>query len=156
MKLNFLTILALVVIMSSCGGEKSKEEVAKDPVKGEVVKEKELDKIDPMKDKGVGPIKSITLGDIDDALVAKGKEVFKLKCTACHKITKRFVGPPLKGVTQRQTPEWIMNMILNPEVMVVENAKAKELLMEYSAPMANQNLTEEEARAILEYFRTKN
>jgi len=156
MKLNFLTILALVVIMSSCGGEKAKEEVAKDPVKGEVVKEKELDKIDPMKDKGVGPIKSITLGDIDDALVAKGKEVFKLKCTACHKITKRFVGPPLKGVTQRQTPEWIMNMILNPEVMVVENAKAKELLMEYSAPMANQNLTEEEARAILEYFRTKN
>lgn len=156
MKLKFLTILALVVIMSSCGGEKAKEEVAKDPAKGVVVKEKELDKIDPMKDKGVGPIKSITLGDIDEALVAKGKEVFKLKCTACHKITKRFVGPPLKGVTQRQTPEWIMNMILNPEVMVVENAKAKELLKEYSAPMANQNLTEEEARAILEYFRTKN
>lgn len=156
MKLKFLTILALVVIMSSCGGEKAKEEVAKDPAKQDVVKEKELDKIDPMKDKGVGPIKSITLGDIDEALVAKGKEVFKLKCTACHKITKRFVGPPLKGVTQRQTPEWIMNMILNPEVMVVENAKAKELLKEYSAPMANQNLTEEEARAILEYFRTKN
>lgn len=156
MKLKFLTILALVVIMSSCGGEKAKEEVAKDPAKGVVVKEKELDKIDPMKDKGVGPIKSITLGDIDEALVAKGKEVFKLKCTACHKITKRFVGPSLKGVTQRQTPEWIMNMILNPEVMVVENAKAKELLKEYSAPMANQNLTEEEARAILEYFRTKN
>lgn len=156
MKLKFLTILALVVIMSSCGGEKAKEEVAKDPAKGVVVKEKELDKIDPMKDKGVGPIKSITLGDIDEALVAKGKEVFKLKCTACHKITKRFVGPSLKGVTQRQTPEWIMNMILNPEVMVVENAKAKELLIEYSAPMANQNLTEEEARAILEYFRTKN
>ena len=155
MKLKFLTILALVVIMSSCGGEKAKEEVAKDPAKQDVVKEKELDKIDPMKDKGVGPIKSITLGDIDEALVAKGKEVFKLKCTACHKITKRFVGPPLKGVTQRQTPEWIMNMILNPEVMVVENAKAKELLKEYSAPMANQNLTEEEARAILEYFRTK-
>ncbi len=155
MKLKFLTILALVVIMSSCGGEKAKEEVAKEQVKEEVVKEKELDKIDPMKDKGVGPIKSITLGDIDDALVAKGKEVFKAKCTACHKITKRFVGPALKGVIQRQTPEWIMNMILNPEVMVVENARAKELLMEYSAPMANQNLTEEEARAILEYFRTK-
>jgi len=40
--------------------------------------------------------------------------------------------------------------------MVVENAKAKELLMEFSAPMANQNLTEDEARAVLEYFRTKN
>jgi len=156
MKLKFLTILALVGIMSSCGGEKAKEEVAKEPAKEEVVKVKELDKIDPMKDKGVGPIKSVTLGDIDDAMVAKGKEIFKAKCTACHKITKRFVGPALKGVTKKQTPEWIMNMILNPEVMVVENAKAKELLIEYSAPMANQNLTEEEARAILEYLRTKN
>ena len=155
MKLKFLTILALVVIMSSCGGEKAKEEVAKEPAKEEVVKEKQLEKIDPMKDKGVGPIQSLTLGDIDDAMVAKGKEIFKAKCTACHKITKRFVGPPLKGVIQRQTPEWIMNMMLNPEVMVVENAKAKELLIEYSAPMANQNLTEEEARAILEYLRTK-
>ncbi len=156
MKLKFLTILILVVLMSSCGGEKAKEEVAKEPEKKEVTKEKEPEKIDPMKDKGVGPIKSLTLGDIDNALAEKGKEIFRAKCTACHKMTKRFVGPPLAGVTKKQTPEWIMNMILNPEVMVVENAKAKELLMEYSAPMANQNLTEEEARAVLEYFRTKN
>jgi hypothetical protein len=39
--------------------------------------------------------------------------------------------------------------------MVVENAAAKKLLEEYLAPMANQNLTETEARQILEYFRTK-
>ncbi len=157
MKLKFLSVLALGAMMMSCGGEKAKEEVAtpaKEDVKAEV--KTEAVKIDPMKDKGVGPIKSITLGEIDNALVAKGKELFKIKCTACHKINKRFVGPALKGVTKKQTPEWIMNMILNPEVMVVENAKAKELLMEYSAPMANQNLTEDEARAILEYFRTKN
>ena len=142
--------------MSSCGGDKAKQEVAKEPENKEVAKTKELEKIDPMKDKGVGPIKSITLGEIDNALAEKGKGIFKTKCTACHKINKRFVGPALKGVTKKQTPEWIMNMILNPEVMVVENAKARELLMEFSAPMANQNLTEEEARAVLEYFRTKN
>ena len=153
MKLRFLTILALSVLMSSCGGDKAKKEVvepAKEEVKAEPVK------IDPMTDKGVGPIKSITIGDIDNALVAKGESIFKAKCTACHKINKRFVGPALKGVTKKQTPEWIMNMILNPEVMVVENARAKELLTEYSAPMANQSLTEEEARAVYEYFRTKN
>jgi cytochrome c len=46
-------------------------------------------------------------------------------------------------------------MILNPEEMVSENQIAKELLAEYLAPMANQNLTEKEARLILEYFRTK-
>jgi cytochrome c len=59
------------------------------------------------------------------------------------------------GVTDRRTPEWIMNMILNPEVMVAENPIAKKLLAEYLSPMANQSLTESEARAILEYFRTK-
>ena len=35
-----------------------------------------------------------------------------------------------------------------------EALAARQLLMEYSAPMANQSLTEEEARGILEYFRT--
>ena len=48
-----------------------------------------------------------------------------------------------------------MNMILNPEQMVKEDATARKLLMEYNgAPMANQNLTEEQARQVLEYFRT--
>ncbi len=153
MKLKIVTVLTLVVLMSSCGGDKAKKEVAA-PVKEEV--KAEVVKVDPMTDKGVGPVTSLTLGDIDDGMVAKGEEVYKAKCTACHKISKRFVGPGLKGVTERRTPEWIMNMILNPEVMVVENEAAKQLLIEYSAPMANQNLTEEEARAILEYLRTKN
>ncbi len=153
MKLRFLTILTFGVLMSSCGGDKAKQEVAA-PVKEE--EKTEPVKIDPMTDKGVGKIKSITLGDIDDAMVAEGEAVFKAKCTACHKISKRFVGPGLKGVTERRTSEWIMNMILDPELMVIENAAAKQLLAEYSAPMANQSLTEEEARAILEYLRTKN
>jgi hypothetical protein len=48
-----------------------------------------------------------------------------------------------------------MNMILNPDGMVKEDPVAKQLLMEYNGtPMANQNLTKEEARAVLEYFRT--
>jgi len=48
-----------------------------------------------------------------------------------------------------------MNMILNPDVMLAEDEAAKELLAEYIAPMANQNINEEDARAILEYFRLK-
>lgn len=112
--------------------------------------------IDPMKDKGIGPIKSVTLGPIDDALAAKGKETFDALCTACHKVDKRFIGPSPAGILDRRTPEWVMNMILNPDEMVQKNAQARQLLMEYSAPMANQNLTEDQARAILEYFRTLN
>lgn len=153
MKLKFISILTIGVLLSSCGGEKAKKEVAA-PVKEEA--KKETRKVDPMSDKGVGPITSITLGEVDQTMVSEGEALFKAKCTACHKISKRFIGPGLKGITERRTPEWIMNMILDPELMVKENEIAKQLLAEYNAPMANQSLTEDEARKILEYFRTKN
>jgi len=152
MKLK-LILLALGIAVTSCGGN-AKKEVKKEASPKEVVKE--VKKVNPMDDKGFGPITNVTLGEIDETLAAKGHEIFKAKCTACHKIKKRYIGPALKGVTQRQSPEWIMNMILNPEKMIVENETAKELLKEFSAPMANQHLTEDEARAVLEYFRTKN
>jgi len=145
----FSPLLALVVLLcfSGCGGDKAKDE-------GSTAAPEKTAALDPMEDKGIGPVKSLTLGPIDDAMVVKGKEIFDLKCSACHKVEKRFIGPSPQGVLDRRTPEWIMNMILNPDVMVQENAQARQLLMEYSAPMANQNLTEEEARAVLEYFRT--
>jgi cytochrome c5 len=150
MKLKVLVMAIVIAFVSSCGGDGKKQE-------NTVVtpeEKKEVTVVDPMKDKGIGPITNIILGDIDESMAAEGKEVFKTKCSACHKMTKRFVGPGLAGITERRTPEWIMNMILNPEEMVEKNPIAKELLAEYLAPMANQSLTEAEARVILEYFRT--
>ena len=56
---------------------------------------------------------------------------------------------------ERRSPEWVMNMILDPEKMIKEDPLARELLIEFNgSPMANQNLSEEDARAVLEYFRT--
>ena len=151
MKLKVVVFAIIAAVITSCGGEGKKEEKVSAPVE----EQKTVVETDPMKDKGVGPITSITLGEIDQKMADEGKAVFLAKCSACHKISKRVVGPALAGITERRTPEWIMNMILNPERMVVENAAAKKLLEEYLAPMANQNLTETEARQILEYFRTK-
>ena len=148
-----ITVFAIIAaVITSCGGDGKKEEKSAAPIEEQKTA---IEEIDPMKDKGVGPITSITLGEIDQKMADEGKAVFLAKCSACHKISKRVVGPALAGVTERRTPEWIMNMILNPEKMVVENPAAKKLLEEYLAPMANQNLTEAEARLILEYFRTK-
>mgnify|MGYP000866434334 FL=1 len=150
MKLNILILIIAVAFISSCGGESKKAE----KVSETETEAKKVVEVDPMKDKGIGPITSVTLGEVDEAMAAEGKVVFKAKCSACHKMSKRFVGPGLAGVTERRTPEWIMNMILNPEKMVAENVAAKKLLAEYLSPMANQSLTEKEARLILEYFRT--
>jgi mono/diheme cytochrome c family protein len=104
-------------------------------------------------DKGVGPIKEVKLGPIDPAMAKAGAALFEQKCSACHKFDERYVGPALKGVTQRRTPEYIMNMILDPQKMTTENAEAQKLLGEYMVQMTFQNVKESEAREILEYFR---
>lgn len=146
--INLIVAIAMLSMFASCGGGEVKEE-------GPAVKPESMVKKEPAKDLGVGPIKSVTLSEtVDEALAATGMETFEAKCTACHKIGKRFVGPDLAGVVDRREPEWIMNMILDPELMVKENEAAKALLAEYLSPMANQSLTEDEARSILEYFRT--
>ena len=158
---QFLIVGLASIFMASCGGGDSAKHEANehmDHAKKEVKKVENQTSnasADPMKNKGIGPVKSITLGDIDQALADKGKQGFKDHgCKACHKIKKRYIGPALKGVTERRSPEWIMNMMLNPEEMVANDPIAKQLLAEYSAPMANQHLTEDQAREILEYFRT--
>lgn len=102
--------------------------------------------------KGVGPIHDLELGALDEALAAKGEKAFSGTCSACHKMDARYVGPALAGVTKRRKPEWIMNMIMNPTEMTQKDPTAKALLGEYMTQMS-VNATEEEARAILEYFR---
>ncbi|PJZ68135.1 cytochrome C [Leptospira perolatii] len=103
--------------------------------------------------KGIGPISSVTIGPIDGASAERGKKQFEMKCSACHKFEEKVVGPALKGVTERRTPEWIMNMILNPVEMTQKDPIAKELLAEHLTQMTFQNVQESEARDILEYFR---
>lgn len=111
--------------------------------------------LDTLKDLGIGPITTpLTLGAIDKALADSGKNVFSAKCVACHAIDKKVVGPALSGVTKRRSPEWIMNQILNPSDMTAKDPVAKYLLGKYIAQMANQNLTQNEAREVLEFFRT--
>lgn len=103
---------------------------------------------------GIGPVKEVKLSQIDRSLAVKGKQTFETKCYSCHRIDSKLVGPPLKDVTKRRKPEWIMNMILNPQQMTQENPIAKQLFATYLIQMTFQDVTQDDARAILEYFRT--
>lgn len=104
---------------------------------------------------GIGPISAMELEPIDPELAAQGENVFQTNCSACHKMDSRYVGPALGDVTQRRSPAFVMNMILNPEEMINEHPEGKKMFAEFMTPMANQNMTEEQARAILEYLRTQ-
>jgi len=88
-------------------------------------------------------------------LAAKGEAKFNTICTACHMAEKRLIGPALKGVYERRSPAWVMNMIANPSGMLKEDPIAKALLKEYNnAIMLDQNLSEDDTRAVAEYLRT--
>jgi len=159
-----LWLVLFVTLLVSCGGkeEKKKEgfsyqkktttEKATTPKEEKVPASKKID----LANKGVGPISSVTLdAEVDQKMASHGAEVYKKMCTACHRADKKFIGPAPVGILKRRSPEWVMNMILNPEQMVKEDPLAKELLLEFNgAPMTNQNLSKEDARAVLEYFRT--
>jgi mono/diheme cytochrome c family protein len=155
--LKFLTMIAIATLVSCGGGDKKKEEPGygkKAPAKTE--KKEAASKRIELSNKGVGPITSVTLAaEVNEEMAKHGMDVYTKMCTACHKADKKFIGPAPTGILERRSPEWVMNMILNPEEMIKQDPLAKDLLLEFNgAPMANQHLTEEEARAVLEYFRT--
>lgn len=159
--LKIISVLALAILMSCGGKEEKKTEKIKLPTKQEKKVEKASEKVPASKtvdltNKGIGPITSVNLGaEIDQKMATHGADVYKKMCTACHRTDKKFIGPAPKGILERRTPEWVMNMILNPEEMTQKDPLAKALLIEFNgSPMANQNLSEEDARAVLEYFRT--
>ncbi|MBC8766669.1 cytochrome c [Arenibacter sp. BSSL-BM3] len=151
--------LALVAMIVSCGEKKEekKEGFEMNRTKKEVKAEPVSEGVPvDMNNKGVGPIKSVKFADaIDTELAAKGQKTFSTICVACHMAEQRLIGPALKGVFERRSPEWVMNMILNPDGMLKEDPIAKALLKEYNnAVMLNQNLSEDDARAVAEYLRT--
>ena len=104
---------------------------------------------------GIGPVtEPIALAAVDAHEAAEGKKIFDQKCSACHKANERYVGPALGGVVGRRTPEYVMNMILDPATMTHQHPEAKKLLGTYMVEMPNQGLTREQTREVVEYLRT--
>ncbi|OFY85245.1 MAG: hypothetical protein A3F72_04385 [Bacteroidetes bacterium RIFCSPLOWO2_12_FULL_35_15] len=103
--------------------------------------------------KGIGPVKEIKLDPVDAVLAEKGKGIFETKCVACHKFDMKLIGPPLKGITSRRTPEWTMNMMLNPVEMTQTDTIAKSVFEVLKVQMVTQDLNQEDVRSVFEYLR---
>jgi len=154
MKSLTYSFLILVLIFFSCGSQGTgKTSGSKEETKLEAPVT--VTNQDFMANKGIGPVKSVTLGALDETMAAEGKTIYDSFCTACHNPTEKLIGPAPKGVLDRRSPEWVMNMIMNPMEMTEKDPIAKKLLEEANGvPMIGQGITEEQSRKILEYFRT--
>lgn len=106
---------------------------------------------------GIGPVTApVALdGSVDKAMAKSGAAVFEQKCSACHRMDERYVGPALGDVTKRRSPSFVMNMVLNPQGMIEKHPVTRKLLAEYLVAMPNQNLSQDDARQVLEYLRTQ-
>ena len=141
---SVLLVSALLsLVIYSCKGEKKPADMNSQTSTAD----------DPMQNKGIGPVKSVTLGPLDAGMASKGKAVFTAKCSACHKLDEQVVGPALRGVTKRRSPEWIMNLILNTNEMVEKDPIVKRLVAETFQKMTFQDVSEPDARNVLEFFR---
>jgi hypothetical protein len=105
--------------------------------------------------KGLGQVTTVTLNTpLEQERIPRGKAIYEMKCQACHKLTdQRIVGPGWSGVTKKRKPEWIMNMIVNTDMMLDEDPEAQKLLELCLTRMPNQNVSVGDARDILEFMR---
>jgi cytochrome c551/c552 len=105
--------------------------------------------------RGEGKFTTVAVGaTLDAAMAANGEKIFGVKCSSCHKLTdEKLVGPGWKGVTSRHAAAWIMNFITNTDEMLNKDPKAQAQLEICLVRMPNQNLSDEDARALYEFQR---
>ena len=109
----------------------------------------------PTNDKGIGPVKTLVLGPLNTKMAADGKALYMSKCTVCHDLDQKKLGPPLRNITTIRTPEYIMNLLVNPAQMQKEDKIIKDLLKKYNnLPMTDPGFNQTQARNVLEYLRS--
>ncbi len=147
-KLAALFLLSLFII--SCG---KKEKSGEDFSTSTSTETKTTSDYDPQR--GLGKYENMQLpATLDHQMAALGEKASGTKCLSCHKLnSERLVGPGWEGVTERRTPEWIMNFITNPDPMIDVDPELQSQLEICLVRMPNQNISDDEARQILEYMR---
>jgi cytochrome c551/c552 len=133
---NYLLIPAIpaMFMLASCGGNTSSNDAASN--------------------KGAGAsIIPASSAPVNEVLAEQGKSIFNAKCTSCHNFDNRIIGPALKGVSEKRSQEWLVNMIYKPEEMTKNDPIAKKMLSEYNGIQMTSMVNKEEAEAIVEYLK---
>ena len=145
-----MIVCALSVLFVACGGgntdnnANTTEGTAETPT---------IEDYDP--NRGEGKFDNVEVGDnLNQAMAIEGEKTSEMKCLSCHKLSdERLVGPGWHGVTTRHQPEWLMNFMTNTDAMIDKDPKVQAMLEICMVRMPNQNLSDEEARSILEFMR---
>jgi cytochrome c2/heme/copper-type cytochrome/quinol oxidase subunit 2 len=68
-----------------------------------------------------------------DEAIAAGKTVFNANCKTCHKLDQKYIGPALRGATDRNSAAWVKTWIKNSQAVIASgDAYAVALYKEYN------------------------
>lgn len=84
-----------------------------------------------------------------------GQALFNADCSKCHTMGGgNLVGPDLKGVTERQSQQWLINFISNSnQVIASGDPTANALLKQFNnTVMPNMGLTNDQALAVISFL----
>lgn len=157
MKKAFI-VCSLALFLAACGGNSGADQNAaatENNTEASGDSESGNPPYDPHRGEGKFNAENVNIGStLDKAMADQGQKIAEMKCESCHKMTdERLVGPGWKDVTKRHSPEWIMNFMTNTDAMLDKDPKAQAMLEICMVRMPNQNLTDQDARDILEYMR---
>ena len=148
---KIIAALCIVAAMYACGNQNGTTAAASGS--DEKKEAGENPSYDP--NRGEGKFKSVEVsGALDATMADNGQKIYGVKCGSCHKLTEeKLVGPGWKGVTARHKAPWIMNFITNTDEMISKDPKAQAQLEICLVRMPNQNLSDDDARHLLEFMR---
>ncbi|HLT88566.1 MAG TPA: cytochrome c [Sphingobacterium sp.] len=150
---KIITLGIISIFLYACSSNTNNDQQSKRSFPEEKAKTAKTSAYDPTR--GEGKFETIDVGDkLDVAMAKEGKTIADVKCASCHKYTdERLVGPGWAGVSQKHKPEWLMNFITNPDPMIDKDPELQAQLELCLVRMPNQNLSDADARAILEFMR---
>lgn len=98
----------------------------------------------------------LNLAETNAQTAAEGAALFKQKCTSCHAINQKVVGPALKGLSDRREEAWLIKWIRNSQAMIAAgDPTAVALYKEYneSVMTAFPELSDDDIKGILAYIK---
>ncbi len=147
--------LLLVLAVNGCGGQKTGETPAASPPAESAPAPPSATPAAPFvvtPDLVEGP--KAGESPVDETLAAEGQQLFSSKtCATCHGFGKKIQCPDLKPVPMQRTERWMEAQIMHPDVMTKQDPTSIQLMKQYSLQMPNMNLTQDQAKALIEYIK---
>ncbi|HAU55265.1 MULTISPECIES: cytochrome c3 family protein [Sphingobacterium] len=87
--------------------------------------------------------------------VKEGEKIFKSRCTSCHAIDRKVVGPALKGITESKDEAWLIKWVKNSQVLVkAGDPDAVAIFKEYNGLVmtAFTDLSDDQIKSVLSYI----